>query len=94
MAESESQEGNYDNRENKVEIFKTDMEEFMEKMEKQTVCAAQMAYDCVAIRTDPDLHNTMQHLKDVFLICKELMEKKWQDVLMESRGDGQKKGIN
>ncbi|NXQ61433.1 SYCE3 protein, partial [Anthoscopus minutus] len=83
MAESESPEGSYDNRGNKVENFKTDMEELTEKMEKLTVCAAQMAYDCVAIRTNPDLHNAMQHLKDACVMCQEQMETKWQEVLME-----------
>ncbi|NXI16440.1 SYCE3 protein, partial [Irena cyanogastra] len=83
MAESESQEGNCDNRGKNVENFKTDMEELMEKMEELTVRAAWMAYDCVAIQTNPDLPNAMQHLEDVFLMCKEQMEKKWQEVLME-----------
>lgn len=36
MAESESQEGNYDNWGKKVENVKTDMEELLEKMEKLT----------------------------------------------------------
>ncbi|XP_066174609.1 synaptonemal complex central element protein 3 [Sylvia atricapilla] len=91
MAESESQEGNYDNRGNKVQNFKTDMEELLEKMEELTVHAAWMAYDCVPTQTNPDLHNAMQHLEDAFLMCKEQMEKKWQEVLRESRGEGQKK---
>ncbi|NXH40064.1 SYCE3 protein, partial [Dicaeum eximium] len=83
MAELESQEGNYDNREKKVENFKTDMEELLEKMEKLTVRAAWILYDCVAIQTNPDLLNAMQHLEDVFLLCKEQMENKWQELLME-----------
>ncbi|NXY54662.1 SYCE3 protein, partial [Callaeas wilsoni] len=83
MAESESQKGNYDNRENTVENFKMDIEELLEKMEKLTVLAAWMAYYLVAIRTNPDLPKAMQHLEDVFLICKEQMEKKWQEVVME-----------
>ncbi|NWZ62189.1 SYCE3 protein, partial [Acrocephalus arundinaceus] len=83
MAESESQEGNYDNRGNKVQNFKMDMEELLEEMEKLTVQAAWMAYDCVHIQTNPDLHNAMQHLEDVFLMCKEQVEKKWQEVLVE-----------
>ncbi|XP_064276686.1 synaptonemal complex central element protein 3 isoform X2 [Passer domesticus] len=84
MAESESQEGNYYNRGKMVENFKTDMEELLEEMEKLTVRATWMAYDCVAIQTNPDLSNAMQHLEDVFLMCKEQMEKKWQEVLLES----------
>ncbi|NXR65307.1 SYCE3 protein, partial [Rhadina sibilatrix] len=83
MAESQSQEENYDNRGNKVQNFKTDMEELLEKMEKLTVHAAWMAYDCVSIQTNPDLHNAMRHLEDAFLMCKGQMEKKWQEVLME-----------
>ncbi|NWZ40615.1 SYCE3 protein, partial [Brachypodius atriceps] len=83
MAESESQEGNYGNRGNKVQNFKTDMEELLEKMEELTVRAAWMSYDCVPIQTNPDLHNALQHLEDAFLMCKEQMEKKWQEVLME-----------
>ncbi|NWX64003.1 SYCE3 protein, partial [Promerops cafer] len=83
MAESESQEGNYDNRGKKVESFKRDMEKLLEKMEKLTVHVAWMVYDCIAIQTNPDLLNAMQRLEDVFLMCKEQMEKKWQEVLME-----------
>ncbi|NWW32724.1 SYCE3 protein, partial [Panurus biarmicus] len=83
MAESEFLEGNYDNKGNMVENFKMDMEELLEKMEKLTVHAAWMAYDCVPIHTNPDLHNAMQRLESVFLMCKEQMEKKWQEVLME-----------
>ncbi|NXW71072.1 SYCE3 protein, partial [Hirundo rustica] len=83
MAESESQEGNYDNRGNKVQNSKTDMEELLEKMEELTVHAAWMAYDYVPIQTNADLHNAMQHLEDVFLMCKEQMEKKWQELLLE-----------
>ncbi|NWR46129.1 SYCE3 protein, partial [Regulus satrapa] len=83
MAESESQEGNYDNGGKKVNFNKTDMEELLEKMEKLTVLATWMVYDCVAIRTNPDLPNAMQRLEYVFLMCKEQMEKKWQEVLME-----------
>ncbi|NXO41388.1 SYCE3 protein, partial [Locustella ochotensis] len=83
MAESELQEGDYDNRGNKVQNLRTDMEELLEKMEKLTVDVAWMAYNCVLIQTNPDLRNAMQHLEDVFLMCKEQMEKNWQEVLME-----------
>ncbi|NXU38437.1 SYCE3 protein, partial [Drymodes brunneopygia] len=82
MAESESEEGNCDNR-GKVENLKTDMEELLEKMEKLTVRAAWVAFDCVAIRTNPELPSALQHLQDAFLLCKEQMDKKWQEVLME-----------
>ncbi|NXB22413.1 SYCE3 protein, partial [Rhagologus leucostigma] len=80
--ESEFQEGNNDRR--KIEEnLKKDMEELLEKMEKLTVRAAWMVYDCIAIRTNPDLPNAMQHLEVAFLRCKEEMEKKRQEVLME-----------
>ncbi|NXI01928.1 SYCE3 protein, partial [Pachycephala philippinensis] len=83
MAESEFQEGNYDDRAKMRENLKKDMEELLEKMEKLTVRATCMVYNCVSIRTSPDLTNAMQHLEDVFLRCKEQMEKKWQEVPME-----------
>ncbi|NXF26128.1 SYCE3 protein, partial [Rhodinocichla rosea] len=83
MAESESQEGNYYNRGKMVETIETDMEELLEEMEKLTVRVTWMAYDYVAIQTKPDLPNAMQHSEDVFLMCKEQMEKKWQQVLLE-----------
>ncbi|NWU03763.1 SYCE3 protein, partial [Urocynchramus pylzowi] len=83
MAESESQKGNYCNRGKMEENFKMDMEELLEEMEKLTVRAAWMAYDYVAIQTNPDLSNAMQHLEYVFLMCKEQMQKKWQEVLLE-----------
>ncbi|XP_072779812.1 synaptonemal complex central element protein 3 isoform X2 [Taeniopygia guttata] len=91
MAESESQEENYYNEGKMVENFNMDMEELLDEMEKLTVRAAWMAYDYVAIQTNPGPYNAMQHLEDAFLMCKEQMEKKWQEVLLESRGEGQKK---
>ncbi|NXT99796.1 SYCE3 protein, partial [Buphagus erythrorhynchus] len=83
MAESESQEGNYDNRRKNVENFKMDMKEFLEEMERLTVRAAWTAYDCLTIQANPDLLNTMQHLEDAFLMCRGQIEKKWQEVVME-----------
>lgn len=50
-----------------------------------------MAYDMVVMRTDPDLANSMRRLEDAFLSCKENVEKKWQEVLSESKGEEQKK---
>lgn len=55
------------------------------------VRATWMAYDYMAIQSNPDLPNAMQYLEDVFLVCKEQMEKKWQEVLLESGGEGKKK---
>ncbi|KAF1530824.1 Synaptonemal complex central element protein 3, partial [Eudyptes chrysocome] len=83
MAESEPQEGNYDNMVMRVEDLKKDLEKLLEEMEKLTVQATWMAYDMVVIRTNPDLANSMRRLEDAFLSCKEEMEKKWQEVLME-----------
>ncbi|NXQ19216.1 SYCE3 protein, partial [Peucedramus taeniatus] len=83
MDESESQEGNYYDRGKVVDNFKMDMEELLEEMEKLTVRATWMAYDCVAIQANPDLSNAMQHLEYVFLMCKKQIEKKWQEVLLE-----------
>ncbi|NXF54531.1 SYCE3 protein, partial [Oceanites oceanicus] len=82
MAESEPQEGNYDNMVKMVEDLNRDLEKLLEEMEKLTVQAAWMAYDMVVIRTNPDLANSMKRLEDAFLSCKEEM-KKWQEVLME-----------
>ncbi|NWT81807.1 SYCE3 protein, partial [Lanius ludovicianus] len=63
--------------------LRKDMEELLEKMENLTVRATRMVYDSIAIRTNPDLTSTMQHLEDAFLRCKEQIEKKGQEVLME-----------
>ncbi|NXF66064.1 SYCE3 protein, partial [Ciccaba nigrolineata] len=83
MAKSESQEGNYDNMIKMVEDLNRDLENLLEEMEKQTVQATWMAYDMVVTRTNPDLANSMRRLEDAFLSCKEEVEKKWQEVLME-----------
>ncbi|NWQ93413.1 SYCE3 protein, partial [Burhinus bistriatus] len=83
MAESEPQEGNYDNMVKMVEDLNRDLEKLLEEMEKLTVQATWMAYDMVVIRTNPDLANSMRRLEDAFLSCKEEMENKWQDVLSE-----------
>ncbi|KAM9639348.1 synaptonemal complex central element protein 3 isoform 1-T1 [Morphnus guianensis] len=85
MAESEPREGNCDNMVKMVEDSNRDLEKLLEEMEKLTVQATWMAYDMVVIRTNPDLANSMRRLEDAFLSCKEEMEKKWQEVLMESK---------
>uniref|UniRef100_A0A8C3J2E8 Synaptonemal complex central element protein 3 n=1 Tax=Calidris pygmaea TaxID=425635 RepID=A0A8C3J2E8_9CHAR len=91
MAESEPQEGNYDNMVKMVEDLNRDLEKLLEEMEKLTVQATWMAYDMVVLRTNPDLATSTKRLEDAFLSCKEEVEKKWQDVLSESKADGQKK---
>ncbi|XP_074681838.1 synaptonemal complex central element protein 3 [Strix aluco] len=91
MAKSESQEGNYDNMIKMVEDLNRDLEKLLEEMEKQTVQATWMAYDMVVTRTNPDLANSMRRLEDAFLSCKEEVEKKWQEVLTESKGEEQEK---
>ncbi|XP_063212374.1 synaptonemal complex central element protein 3 [Chroicocephalus ridibundus] len=91
MAESEPQEGNYDNMVKMVEDLNRDLENLLEEMEKLTVQATWMAYDMVVIRTNPDLATSMRRLEDAFLSCKEEVEKKWQDVLSESKGEEEKK---
>ncbi|XP_075269475.1 synaptonemal complex central element protein 3 [Opisthocomus hoazin] len=91
MAESEPQEGNYDDMVKMVQDLNEDLEKLLEEMEKLTVQAAWTAYDMVVIRTNPDLANSMRRLEDAFLSCKEEMEKKWQEALSESKGEEQKK---
>ncbi|NWX49929.1 SYCE3 protein, partial [Steatornis caripensis] len=83
MAESEPQEGNYDDIVKMVEELNRDLEKLLEEMEKLTVQATWMAYDMVVIRTNPDLANSMRRLEDAFLSCKEEIEKKWQEALSE-----------
>ncbi|XP_068810734.1 synaptonemal complex central element protein 3 [Struthio camelus] len=90
MAKSEPQERNYDNMVKMVEDLNRDLEKLLEEMEKLSVQATWMAYDMVVMRTNPDLANSMRRLEDAFLNCKEEMEKKWQEVLKESRGEEQK----
>ncbi|KFQ27823.1 Synaptonemal complex central element protein 3, partial [Mesitornis unicolor] len=80
MAEKEPQEGNYDNMVKMMEDLNRDLEKLLEEMEKLTVQAAWMAYEMVVIRTNPDLANSMSHLEEAFLSCKEEMDKKWQEV--------------
>ncbi|NXR04458.1 SYCE3 protein, partial [Sagittarius serpentarius] len=83
MAESEPQEGDYDNMVKMVEDLNKDFEKLLEEMEKLTVQATWMAYDMVVLRTNPDLANSMRRLEGAFLCCKQEVEKKWQEVLME-----------
>ncbi|XP_068258086.1 synaptonemal complex central element protein 3 isoform X2 [Nyctibius grandis] len=91
MAEPEPQEGNYDDMVKMVEDLNRDLEKLLEEIEKLTVQATWMAYDMVVLRTNPDLASSMRRLEDAFLSCKEEMEKKWQEVLSESKGEEQKK---
>ncbi|NXO09614.1 SYCE3 protein, partial [Oriolus oriolus] len=83
MAESEFQEGNYDDRGKVRQNLKKDLDELLEKMEELTVRVTWVVYDYMAIWTNPDLSNAMQHLEDVFLRCQEQMEKKGQEVPVE-----------
>ncbi|XP_064010905.1 synaptonemal complex central element protein 3 [Pogoniulus pusillus] len=76
MAESELQEGNYDNMVKIMEDLNRDLEQLLEEMENLTVQATWMAYEMVVIRTNPDLASSMRCLEDAFLSCKEEMEKK------------------
>ncbi|NWW77885.1 SYCE3 protein, partial [Climacteris rufus] len=78
MAESEPQEENCDNMK-KVE----DLENLLENMEKLTVRVALVAYDMVAMRTNPDLTHSMKLLEDALLSCRGQLEKKWQEELMQ-----------
>ncbi|NWV42961.1 SYCE3 protein, partial [Grantiella picta] len=82
MAESESQERNHGNMEKMMEHTR-ELEELLDQMEKNTVQANCLAYNLVAIRTNPDLTNAMKRLEDAFLRCKEQMEKKWEEVVMQ-----------
>uniref|UniRef100_A0A8V1A2M0 Synaptonemal complex central element protein 3 n=2 Tax=Gallus gallus TaxID=9031 RepID=A0A8V1A2M0_CHICK len=91
MARQEPQERNYDNMLKMVEDLNRDLEKLLEEIEKLTVQATWMAYDMVVMRTNPDLTNSMRRLEDAFLNCREEMEKKWQEVLRESKGEEQKK---
>ncbi|XP_071617877.1 synaptonemal complex central element protein 3 isoform X2 [Heliangelus exortis] len=85
MAESEPREENYDDMVKMVEDLNRDLEKVLEEMEKLTVQATWMAYDMVVIRTNPHLADSMRRLEAAFLHCKEEMEKKWQEVLSESK---------
>ncbi|NXP73143.1 SYCE3 protein, partial [Ramphastos sulfuratus] len=76
MAESELQEGNYDNMVKIMEDLNRVLEQLLEEMENLTVQATWMAYDMVVIRTNPDLASSMRCLEDAFLSCKEEIEKK------------------
>ncbi|XP_042723159.1 synaptonemal complex central element protein 3 isoform X3 [Tympanuchus pallidicinctus] len=104
MARQEPQERNYDNMLKMIEDLNRDLEKLLEEMEKLTakisglvvflvfiVQATWMAYDMVVMRTNPDLTNSMRRLEEAFLNCREEMEKKWQEVLRESKGEEQKK---
>ncbi|NXM31422.1 SYCE3 protein, partial [Oxyruncus cristatus] len=83
MAEAEPQEENCENSIKKMEKWNRDLEKLLEEMEKITVRAAWMTYNIVTIHTNPDLANSMRHLEDAFLRCKEQVGKKWQEVLKE-----------
>ncbi|KFU94533.1 Synaptonemal complex central element protein 3, partial [Chaetura pelagica] len=85
MAESEPQEESYDDMVKMVEDLNRNLEKVLEEMEKLTVQATWMAYDMVIIRTNPDLTSSMRRLEDAFLNCKEEMEKKWEEVVGESK---------
>ncbi|NXI37837.1 SYCE3 protein, partial [Galbula dea] len=82
MAESEPQEGNYDNMVKMVKDLNRDLEKLLEEVEKLTVQATWLAYDMVVIRTNPDLATSLRRLEEAFGSCKE-MQKKWQEVLSE-----------
>ncbi|NXS85269.1 SYCE3 protein, partial [Erpornis zantholeuca] len=83
MAESEFQEVNYDDRRKMKDDVIKELEDILERMEELTVHTTWILYNFIAIRTNPDLSNAMQHLEEAFLKCKEKIENKCQEVLME-----------
>ncbi|XP_032914252.1 synaptonemal complex central element protein 3 [Catharus ustulatus] len=75
MTEPESQEGNCANRREDAEKFKMDMKKCVQEMERLTVRMGLTVYDCVTIQTNPELPKAVQHLENVFLMCKEQIQK-------------------
>ncbi|KAM5253879.1 synaptonemal complex central element protein 3 [Hipposideros larvatus] len=85
MADSDPGERNYDNMLKALSDLNKDLEKLLEEMEKISVQATWMTYDMVVVRTNPSLAEAMRRLEDAFLNCKEEMEKKWQEVLRETK---------
>ncbi|XP_019524091.1 PREDICTED: synaptonemal complex central element protein 3 [Hipposideros armiger] len=85
MADSDPGERNYDNMLKTLSDLNKDLEKLLEEMEKISVQATWMTYDMVVVRTNPSLAEAMRRLEDAFLNCKEEMEKKWQEVLRETK---------
>ncbi|ELW49004.1 synaptonemal complex central element protein 3 isoform X2 [Tupaia chinensis] len=85
MADSDSGGKNYDSMLKMLSDLNKDLEKLLEEMEKISVQATWMAYDMVVMRTNPTLAESMRRLEDAFLNCKEEMEKKWQELLAETK---------
>ncbi|KAM4034417.1 synaptonemal complex central element protein 3 [Anomaloglossus baeobatrachus] len=62
-----------------------DMERMLEQMEKISVKTTWMVYEMVMTHSDPAIVDQMRRLEESFLQCKEEIEKKWRDMLDETK---------
>ncbi|XP_040294267.1 synaptonemal complex central element protein 3 [Bufo bufo] len=62
-----------------------DMERMLEQMEKISVKTTWMVYEMVATQRDPALVDQVRRLEESFLQCREEIEKKWKEMLDETK---------
>ncbi|XP_064422948.1 synaptonemal complex central element protein 3 [Latimeria chalumnae] len=87
MAESELCEKKHDNILKMLCDLNRDLEKMLEDIEKISVQTTWMAYDMVVMRTNPALTDSMKKLEEAFLNCKEEVERNWQEMLSETKGN-------
>ncbi|XP_075698541.1 synaptonemal complex central element protein 3 [Rhinoderma darwinii] len=85
MAEKSTDNDNYEDVSKMLKDLNKDLERMLEQMEKISVKATWMVYEMVMTRSDPAVVDQMKGLEESFLQCREEIEKKWKEMLDESK---------
>ncbi|XP_051869572.1 synaptonemal complex central element protein 3-like [Pristis pectinata] len=64
-----------------LEDTRSELEEKLNELEMLSVQATCMIHEMVTIRTDPSVVESMMRLNDVYLSCKESVEKDYKEFL-------------
>ncbi|XP_069835157.1 synaptonemal complex central element protein 3 [Dendropsophus ebraccatus] len=85
MAEANSDNDTCEGVSKKLKDLNKDLENMIEQMEKISDKTTWMVYEMVVTRSDPALVDQLKRLEESFLQCKEEIEKKWKDMLEETK---------
>ncbi|XP_073537487.1 synaptonemal complex central element protein 3 [Phyllobates terribilis] len=85
MAEANSDKQTYEDVSKMLTDLNMDLERMLEQMEMLSVKTTWMVYEMVTTHRDPAVADQMRRLEESFLQCREEIEKKWKDMLAETK---------
>ncbi|XP_073404417.1 synaptonemal complex central element protein 3 [Dendrobates tinctorius] len=85
MAEANPDKQTYEDVSKMLTDLNMDLERMLEQMETSSVKTTWMVYEMVMRHRDPAVVDQMRRLEESFLQCKEEIEKKWKDMLDETK---------